>query len=176
MDGERRPADGTAAAGAGARELTHFNEQGRARMVDVSEKAKTVRVAVARGKVALNAETFALLRDGRIKKGDVLAVAQVAGILGAKGTASLIPMCHPLALTGIDISFSPDEAAHTIGIEARVKCVGETGVEMEALTAVSVAALTIYDMCKAVQRDIVIEEIKLVSKSGGKSGDWRGEK
>ena len=155
--------------------LTHFNEQGRAKMVDVSGKAKTVRAAVARGTVYLNAETFALLRDGKMKKGDVLAVAQVAGILGAKRTAELIPMCHPLGLTGVDISFAPDEAMHTIGIEATAKCVGETGVEMEALTAVSVAALTVYDMCKAAQRDIVIGEIKLISKSGGKSGDWRRE-
>jgi len=145
-------------------------------MVDVSEKQKTVRVAVARGVVALNAETFALVRDGKIKKGDVLAVAQVAGILAAKRTAELIPMCHPVGLTGVDISFALDENAHTVGIEARAKCVGETGVEMEALTAVSVAALTVYDMCKAAQRDIVIGDIRLISKSGGKSGDWkRGE-
>ena len=155
--------------------LTHFNAQGRAKMVDVSDKPKTARVAVARGTVFLSAETFALVRDGKLKKGDVLAVAQVAGIMAAKRTAELIPMCHPLGLTGIDIAFDLDGSAHTVGIEATAKCVGETGVEMEALTAVSVAALTVYDMCKAAQRDIGIGEIRLISKSGGKSGDWSRE-
>ena len=156
-------------------ELTHFNEQGRAKMVDVSGKAKTARAAVAWGTVALSAETFALVRDGKMEKGDVLAVAQVAGILGAKRTAELIPMCHPVGLTAVDISFALDENTHSIGVKATAKCVGETGVEMEALTAVSVAALTVYDMCKSAQRDIVIGEIKLISKSGGKSGDWKRE-
>jgi cyclic pyranopterin phosphate synthase len=152
--------------------LTHFNDQGRAKMVDVSEKEKTLRTAVARGTVLLNAETYALVEAGRMKKGDVLSVAQVAGIMAAKKNSELIPMCHPIALTGVDISFELDSEKHTIDIEATVRCKGETGVEMEALTAVSVAALTVYDMCKATQRNIVISGIRLVSKSGGKSGDY----
>lgn len=149
-------------------ELTHFNEQGRARMVDVSEKHPTHRVAVAAGFIAMAPETLEQVRNGGMKKGDVLAVAQVAGIMAAKQTSSIIPMCHPLQLTGIDISFSyqPDG----IAIASTVRCHGETGVEMEALTAVSVAALTIYDMCKAVQRDMEIKNICLLEKSGGKSG------
>jgi cyclic pyranopterin phosphate synthase len=155
--------------------LTHFNVDGRARMVDVSDKAKTAREAVARGVVRLNAETFALVREGRMKKGDVLAVAQVAGIMAAKKTAEIVPMCHPVALTGTDLSFSLAEDSGTITIEARVKCTGETGVEMEALTSVAAAALAIYDMCKAVQRDIVISDIRLIAKSGGKSGDYKWE-
>jgi cyclic pyranopterin phosphate synthase len=154
------------------KKLTHMNEDGRARMVDVSGKDPTLREATAAGTVRLNAETFALVTEGRIKKGDVLAVAQVAGIMAAKRSAELIPMCHPIAITGADISFQPDEAAHAIGITATVRCKGETGVEMEALTAVSVAALTVYDMCKAVQRDIVIGGIRLLRKSGGKSGTF----
>lgn len=156
-------------------ELTHFDEQGRARMVDVSDKAKTHRTAVARGRVRLNAETYALAVSGKMKKGDVLGVARVAGIMAAKRTAELIPMCHPVAITGSALDFTLDEAQCTITIEATVRCNGETGVEMEALTAVSVAALTIYDMCKAAQRDILIEAIHLVSKEGGKSGPWRKE-
>jgi len=153
-------------------ELTHFNDEGRARMVDVSEKAETLREATAGGTVRLNAETFSLVAGGKIKKGDVLAVAQVAGIMAAKRNAELIPMCHPLALTGADISFKLDPGTHTIEISATIRCKGETGVEMEALTAVSVAALTIYDMCKAVQRDITITDIRLLCKSGGKSGTF----
>lgn len=152
--------------------LTHFNEEGRAKMVDVSRKDSTLRTAAASGIVVLNPETFALVEAGRIKKGDVLAVAQVAGIMAAKKNSELIPMCHPLMLTGVDISFDLDREKHTIRINATVRCKGETGVEMEALTAASVAALTIYDMCKAVQRDITIEHICLISKSGGKSGDY----
>ena len=152
-------------------ELTHFNKDGRARMVDVSHKEATKREAVAAATVEMNAETFALVMEGKMKKGDVLAVAQVAGIMGAKRCPDLIPMCHPIMLTGVDIAFFPDEAAHTIRIEATARCTGETGVEMEALTAASVAALTIYDMCKAVQRDIVIRDVRLLKKSGGKSGD-----
>lgn len=152
--------------------LTHFNDEGRAHMVDVSEKAVTLREATAAALVRLNPETFALVREGRMKKGDVLAVAQVAGIMAAKKNAELIPMCHPIALTGVDISFRLDEQGSTIEISATVRCKGETGVEMEALTAASVAALTIYDMCKAVQRDIEIDQIRLLKKSGGKSGDY----
>jgi cyclic pyranopterin phosphate synthase len=153
-------------------ELTHFNEEGRARMVDVSAKKATLRTAVAAGTVLVNPETFERIQSGRIVKGDVLAVAQVAGIMAAKKNAELIPMCHPLMLTGVDISFELDRQRHSVQITATVRCKGETGVEMEALTAVSVAALTIYDMCKAVQKDITIGNIRLLSKSGGKSGDY----
>ena len=152
--------------------LTHFNNEGRARMVDVSEKQPTSREAVACGTVIVSAETFGLIKRGEMKKGDVLAVAQVAGIMAAKHTPELIPMCHPIAITGVDISFSPDEKRSAIDITATVRCKGETGVEMEALTAVSAAALTIYDMCKAAQKDIEITNIRLLRKTGGKSGDW----
>ena len=153
-------------------ELTHFNDEGRARMVDVSEKAITLRTATAGAVVHLNADTFALVRDGKMKKGDVLAVAQVAGIMAAKKNSELIPMCHPIGLTGVDISFTLDEKQNTIAVFATARCKGETGVEMEALTAASVAALTIYDMCKAVQRDIEIDRIRLLKKTGGKSGEY----
>ena len=153
-------------------DFTHFNEEGRARMVDVTEKAQTLRTATAAGEVHLNRETFDKVKNGKMKKGDVLAVAQVAGIMAAKRNSDLIPMCHPIALTGVDISFDMDEQNCIINIAATAKCKGETGVEMEALTAASVAALTIYDMCKAVQRDIVISNIRLMRKSGGKSGDF----
>ena len=152
--------------------LTHFNEEGRARMVDVSEKAVTLRAATACAKVVVNPETFKLIREGRMAKGDVLGVAQVAGIMAAKKNSELIPMCHPIAITGVDIAFEFDDEFDVIEIEATVRCKGETGVEMEALTAASVAALTIYDMCKAVQKDIEITGIYLLSKTGGKSGDW----
>jgi cyclic pyranopterin phosphate synthase len=155
--------------------LTHFNEDGRARMVDVSAKDATLRTATAGATVYVNAETFLLIIEGRIKKGDVLAVAQVAGIMAAKRNSELIPMCHPIAITGADIEFLPDASEHTIEITATVRCKGETGVEMEALTAASVAALTIYDMCKAVQRDIRIGGIRLLKKSGGKSGDFTAD-
>lgn len=154
-------------------ELTHFNEQGRARMVDVSEKAVTYRTARAAGRVWMNPETLEKVRAGQMAKGDVLAVAQVAGIMAAKRTWELIPMCHPLPLTSIDISFAFQDNA--LDIQAQVKCSGETGVEMEALTAVSAAALTVYDMCKAVQRDMVIDQIRLLEKTGGKSGVFRRE-
>ncbi len=153
-------------------ELTHFNDEGRARMVDVSEKAITLRTATAGAVVHLNADTFSLVRDGKMKKGDVLAVAQVAGIMAAKKNSELIPMCHPIGLTGVDISFTLDEKESTIAVFATARCKGETGVEMEALTAASVAALTIYDMCKAVQRDIEIDRIRLLKKTGGKSGEY----
>ena len=152
--------------------FTHFNEQGRARMVDVSEKAETERIAVARGRVLVNRETFWLIRSGGLKKGDVLTTAQIGGIMGAKRTAELIPMCHNIPLSGVDIDFTMNEAELAVEITATAKCAGKTGVEMEALTAVSVAALTVYDMCKAVQRDMVIDGIRLVRKSGGKSGDF----
>lgn len=155
--------------------LTHFNEAGRARMVDVTEKRSTERVAVAEGKVFVLPETLEKIHQGRIAKGDVLAVAQVAGVMGAKRTPDLIPMCHPLLLTSVDVDFKEDSQKNTDGrcfikIQATVKTTGNTGVEMEAMTAVSVAALTIYDMCKAVDKGIEFGEIALVSKSGGKSG------
>ena len=151
-------------------ELTHINEQGRACMVDVTQKDVTFRQAEAEGRVRVNSETLALIRTGGTPKGDVLAVAQVAGILAAKRTHELIPMCHRLRLTAVDIAFTLEEEA--VHIRSKVKCKGETGVEMEALTAVSAAALTIYDMCKAVQRDMEITEIRLCRKSGGKTGSY----
>ena len=153
-------------------DFTHFNENGRARMVDVSEKAETARVAVAFGRVLVNAETFALIRSGGLKKGDVLTTAQIGGIMGAKRTSEIIPMCHNVPLSGVDIDFQMNETDLAVEITATAKCSGQTGVEMEALTAVSVAALTVYDMCKAVQRDIVIDGICLLKKSGGKSGEF----
>ena len=154
-------------------DFTHFNEQGRAKMVDVGEKPVSERTAVAAGRVLVNAETFALIKSGGMKKGDVLAVAQVAGIQAAKHNWELIPMCHPLPLTGIDITFALSDQPAMVEIRAAVTCTGVTGVEMEALSAVSVAALTIYDMCKAVQKDMRITNIRLLEKSGGKSGDYR---
>ncbi|WP_342564524.1 cyclic pyranopterin monophosphate synthase MoaC [Paenibacillus sp. FSL R7-0345] len=155
-------------------EFSHFNEQGRARMVDVSDKEITKRSASAKSKVIMNPGTLEAIRSGRVSKGDVLAVAQVAGIMAAKQTSDWIPMCHPLPLTGIDISFS-DNSKDELYIEATVKTTGKTGVEMEALTAVSAAALTVYDMCKALQKDMVIGPTMLVSKSGGKNGDYELE-
>ncbi len=154
-------------------DLTHFNEQGRAHMVDVSEKAPTHRVARATATVHMAAETMARIRQGRIGKGDVLAVAQVAGIMAAKKNSDLVPMCHPLLLTKVDITFELEDTA--LHICSEVRCTGETGVEMEALTAVSVAALTVYDMCKAVQRDMTITDIRLLYKEGGKSGVYEAE-
>ncbi len=154
-------------------EFTHFNHQGRARMVDVSEKADTLRTATAKSRVLLNADTYALVKSGGIKKGDVLTTAQIAGIMGAKRTPDVIPMCHPIALTGADISFELDDENHTIDIFATTKCTGPTGVEMEAMTAASIAALTVYDMWKSAQRDIIIESICLLRKAGGKSGEFR---
>ena len=156
-------------------ELTHFNEQGRARMVDVTEKAVTHRAAVAAGEVHMAPDTLAHIKNGTMKKGDVLAVAQVAGIQAAKHNWELIPMCHPLPLTGIDITFHLSDDPCMVEIQATVSCTGVTGVEMEALTAVSVAALTIYDMCKAAQKDMHITNIRLLRKSGGKSGDYIAE-
>lgn len=155
-------------------DLTHINEQGRARMVDVTDKEATTRTASAVGTVYMNKETVDLIKSGGMKKGDVLAVAQVGGIIAAKRTSDIIPMCHPIMTTGIDISFTVNETS--IDIRSTVKCKGETGVEMEALTAVSAAALTIYDMCKAVQKDIVISDIRLDEKTGGKSGDYKWQR
>ena len=153
-------------------ELTHFNEQGRARMVDVTEKAVTHRRAVAAGEIHMAPETLQNIKDGTLKKGDVLAVAQVAGIQAAKHNWELIPMCHPLPLTGIDITFALSDSPCMVEIQAAVTCTGVTGVEMEALTGVCAALLTVYDMCKAIDRGMVIEQVHLVEKHGGKSGDF----
>jgi cyclic pyranopterin phosphate synthase len=151
-------------------ELTHIDAQGRPRMVDVSQKPDTEREAVVKGLVRMKASTFNLIKKGQIAKGDVLAVAQLAGIMAAKQTPHLIPLCHPVLIGEVKVEFSLDESNRTIEITATVKSVGKTGVEMEALTATAVAALTIYDMCKAVDRAMKIENIRLVKKSGGKSG------
>jgi len=155
--------------------LTHFDADGRARMVDVSEKAATERVARAVGRVRMNAETLALVRKGRAKKGDVAAVAELAAVMASKKTADLIPLCHPLALSSVRARIEPDEALPGLSVEVEVKTTGPTGVEMEALTAASVACLTIYDMLKAVDRGMTIERVELLEKSGGASGDWRRE-
>lgn len=159
-------------------DFSHFNEDGRARMVDVGGKDVTKRTAVAVGRVLVNRECFDLIKSGGMKKGDVLGTAQIAGIMGAKKTSEVIPMCHPIMINGADITFHLNEEDLAVEIQSEVKCSGVTGVEMEALTAVSIAALTVYDMCKAVQKDMVIDQIHLVSKSGGKSGDfvWRETK
>ena len=154
--------------------LSHIDKSGRARMVDVTAKEETVRVAVARGRVVMRPETLRLLLAGEIAKGNVLTTAQVAGIMAAKRTHELIPMCHPLLLTGIEVDLTPDGAANAVEITATVRTTGKTGVEMEALTAVAVAGLTVYDMCKAVDRGMRIEGLRLRQKSGGKSGDFRG--
>ncbi len=158
-------------------DLTHFNEDGRARMVDVSAKVSTERIAVAQGRVLMLPDTLRRIHEGTIAKGDVLAVAQVAGVMGAKRTPDMIPMCHPLMLTSVNIAFQehaqPDEQGQcSLTIQASVKTTGQTGVEMEALTAVAIAALTIYDMCKAVDKGMSVGAMCLVSKSGGKSGTY----
>lgn len=153
-------------------DFSHFNEDGRARMVDVGGKDVTKRTAVAVGRVLVNRECFDLIKSGGMKKGDVLGTAQIAGIMGAKKTSEVIPMCHPIMINGANITFHLNEEDLAVEIQSEVKCSGVTGVEMEALTAVSIAALTVYDMCKAVQKDMVIDQIHLVSKSGGKSGDF----
>ncbi len=152
--------------------FTHFDDAGNARMVDVSAKTATTRIATAVGRISMIADAYAMVKAGTMKKGDVLGVARIAGIMAAKQVDSLIPLCHPLAITRADVSFSFFDDACTIGIEATVGISGKTGVEMEALTAVSVAALTIYDMCKAVDKSMDITDIHLVKKSGGKSGDF----
>jgi len=150
--------------------LTHFDKFGRSKMVDVTDKSDTVREAVAQATVTMQKETLRRIMDRQIEKGDVLGVAQTAGIMAAKKTAELIPMCHPLNITSVEMEFLPHEAASQIKVRAQVKITGKTGVEMEALVAVSVASLTIYDMCKAIDRGITISDIKLIKKSGGKSG------
>lgn len=156
-------------------EFTHFNDQGRARMVNVAEKETTSRTAVAGARVLVSRETFDLIRSGGMKKGDVLTVAQIAGVMGAKKTPDLIPMCHPVQINGIDLALSLDEERFAVDIKATVSCEGKTGVEMEALTAALTAALTVYDMCKAVQKDIVITDIRLLEKTGGIHGDFHRE-
>lgn len=158
-----------------ANELTHFDGQGNARMVDVGAKSETERVAIAKGSIYMAPETLALIEQGRVKKGDVLAVAQLAGIMGAKRTPDLIPLCHPLALSNVTVELSCDRARSAVDITATCKLTGRTGVEMEALTAVSVAALTVYDMCKAADRTMRIDGIRLFHKSGGKSGVFQAE-
>jgi cyclic pyranopterin monophosphate synthase len=155
--------------------LTHFDETGNARMVDVSEKDATERLATAKGSVYMAPATLALIRDRGVKKGDVLTVAQLAGIMGAKRTPDLIPLCHPLALTSVKVELQLDAARNAVDISATCKLVGKTGVEMEALTAVSVAALTVYDMVKAADKSMRIGDIRLVHKSGGKSGTYEAE-
>ena len=156
-------------------DFTHFNDQGRAKMVDVGEKPVTRRTAVAAGRVLVNDHTFDLIKSGGMKKGDVLTVAQIAGVMGAKRTPDIIPMCHPILMDGINLELSLDEERKSVEIRATVSCGGRTGVEMEALTAVSTAALTVYDMCKAAQKDMVITDIRLVSKTGGVHGDYKRE-
>lgn len=153
-------------------EFTHFDGAGNARMVNVSEKDETNRVAVAAGTIAMSAVAYEMVRQGTVKKGDVLGVARIAGIMATKQVDRLIPLCHPLAITGADVAFTFDDAARAIGIEATVSITGRTGVEMEALTAVTVAALTIYDMCKAADKTMVISGIRLLRKSGGRSGEF----
>jgi cyclic pyranopterin phosphate synthase len=157
-------------------EFTHFDEQGRARMVDVSGKAVASRHAIVQGRVSMAPRTFQMIQDKTITKGDVLGVARIAGIMAAKRTADLIPLCHPLNITSIEVTFSPYPDESIIDIEARVKTDGKTGVEMEAFVAVATAAITIYDMCKAVDRAMTISDIHLVEKSGGKSGTYVNQK
>lgn len=156
-------------------DFTHFNDQGRAKMVDVGEKPLSRRTAIAAGRVLVNRETFQKIKTGGMKKGDVLTVAQIAGVMGAKRTPDLIPMCHPILLDGINLELHLDEENLAVEIQATVSCSGRTGVEMEALSAVSAAALTVYDMCKAVQKDMVIDNIRLVRKTGGVHGDFTRE-
>ncbi|NCU17832.1 cyclic pyranopterin monophosphate synthase MoaC [Pallidibacillus pasinlerensis] len=160
-------------------EFTHFNEHGRAKMVDISDKKETARRAVACSSIQMSKEVYENITELKNKKGDVLAVAQVAGIMGAKQTANVIPMCHPIPITGVDLTFrweKKENKQHELHIEAEVKTKGSTGVEMEALTAASITALTVYDMCKAVDKGMVIGPTYLLEKSGGKSGDFKREK
>ena len=156
--------------------LTHIGAGGEARMVDVSDKAATDRVAIAEGRVRMAASTLALILAGDAKKGDVIGAARIAGIMAAKKTADLIPLCHPVSLSKVSIDISPDEALPGLAVRAETRCIGPTGVEMEALTAVSVACLTIYDMAKAIDRGMSIEAVRLMEKRGGKSGEWRAAK
>jgi cyclic pyranopterin phosphate synthase len=154
-------------------DLSHFDATGRARMVDVGDKPVTARIAVAAGSIRMQPETLAMIRLGTHAKGDVLAVAQVAAIMGTKRTADLIPMCHPLGIDGVDVRFDLADHPARVDIEVRVRVTGRTGVEMEAMTGVMTAALTIYDMCKAVDRAMTIDQVRLIAKTGGKSGEWR---
>lgn len=153
-------------------ELTHFDAQGQAHMVDVGTKAVTHRIAIAQGRIVMNPATLTIILSGSAKKGDVLGIARIAGIMAAKKTSDLIPLCHPLALTRVAVDFTPDEAANSITCVASVETVGPTGVEMEALTAAQMALLTIYDMCKAVDRGMTITDVKVLEKHGGKSGSF----
>ncbi len=153
-------------------DFTHFNDQGRAKMVDVGEKPVSERTATAAARVLVSERTFELIKSGGMKKGDVLTVAQIAGVMGAKRTPDIIPMCHPILIDGINLRLTLDEERKSVEIEASVSCGGRTGVEMEALTAVSTAALTVYDMCKAVQKDMIITDIRLLKKTGGVHGDF----
>jgi cyclic pyranopterin phosphate synthase len=153
--------------------LTHFDAEGRAQMVDVGDKDVTARIAIAAGSIRMRAETLRMILEGGHEKGDVLGVARIAGIMGAKRTAELVPLCHPLPLSKVSIAFKPEPAIDSIHCTATTKTRGQTGVEMEALCAVQVALLTIYDMCKAVDRGMVIENVRLEEKAGGKSGHWR---
>lgn len=155
--------------------LTHLNEEGHAHMVNVGDKEETNRQGIARGKILMKPATLALIQEGNMPKGDVLAVARLAGIMAAKQTAQLIPLCHPLMLTGSEVDFRFNQGESSVEVQAVVSTSGKTGVEMEALTAVSVALLTIYDMCKAVDKEMKIEQIRLVKKTGGKSGDYIGK-
>jgi cyclic pyranopterin phosphate synthase len=154
-------------------DFTHFNEKGNAFMVNVGDKPETIRTATAFAKVLVSKETFELIKTGGMKKGDVLTTAQIAGIMAAKQTPHIIPMCHPIFITGVDMDLSLNEKNLSVDIKGTVKCNGKTGVEMESLTCVSVAALTVYDMCKAVQKDIVISDVKLLEKTGGVHGDFK---
>lgn len=156
-------------------ELTHFNQRGEAHMVDVGDKAVTHRVAIATGRITMQAKTFDMVQRGDHKKGDVLGIARLAGIMASKRTSDLVPLCHPIGLTHVDVAFRSNETNYSIECEARTETRSQTGVEMEALTAVQVALLTIYDMCKAVDRGMVMSDIRLLQKSGGKSGDWSVE-
>jgi cyclic pyranopterin monophosphate synthase len=165
---EKRPADVQ-------KPLTHIGAEGEARMVDVSDKAATDRIAIAEGRVRMGASTLQTIRAGDAKKGDVVGAARIAGIMAAKKTAELIPLCHPVALTKVSVDIALDDALPGLTVRAEARCVGQTGVEMEALTAVSVACLTIYDMAKAVDRGMSIEGLRLIKKRGGKSGEWRAE-
>ena len=154
------------------KKLTHFDDEGAARMVNVSEKTESMREAVAAGRVFMMPETLQLILDRKVSKGDVFGVARIAGIMAAKKTSELIPLCHPLNLTAVEISFEPDEKASCVNMQATVRTTGQTGVEMEALTAIAAAGLTIYDMCKAVDRGMTITDIRLMKKTGGKSGTF----
>ena len=156
-------------------DFTHFDDNGKAKMVNVGDKDITKRTATAGASVLVNAETFALIKSGGMKKGDVLTVAQIAGIMGAKRTPDLIPMCHPILIDGVNLNLTLDNEKQAVEILATVSCTGRTGVEMEALTAASTAALTVYDMCKAVQKDMVITNLRLIQKTGGVHGDFTRE-